>query len=81
MGKGLATNVIDITLVLVPRTQRKDPWHRKNPRSGTIKGAKAPTKRHSKKEALDTLEKIQKRVVCLKHSKMSEISLGILWKY
>ena len=50
MGKGKNNNVTYITLVLVPRAQRMDQWHGKNPRSGNIKGAKATTKRHSAKK-------------------------------
>ena len=50
MGKGQNNNVTYITLVLVPRAQRMDQWHGKNPRSGNIKGAKATTKRHSAKK-------------------------------
>ena len=81
MGKGQNNNVTYITLVLVPRAQRMDQWHGKNPRSGNIKGAKATTKRHSakkhffffflrrSKEALDTPEKKQKRAISLKYSK------------
>ena len=81
MGKGQNNNVTYITLVLVPRAQRMDQWHGKNPRNGDIKGAKATTKRHSakkhffffsfrrSKEALDTPEKKQKRAISLKYSK------------
>ena len=52
MGKGPATNVTDLTLVLVTKAQSMDQWHGKNPRNGTIKETKAPTKRHSAKKHL-----------------------------
>jgi len=49
----IATNATNITLVLVPRTQEiGSNGMEKNPRSGIIKGAKAPTKRHSAKKHL-----------------------------
>ena len=51
-GKGLATNVVDITLVLVPRAPKEWINGMKNPRSGIIKRAKAPAKRHSTKKHL-----------------------------